>query len=331
MPTVTGENQESGGTVANEPPVGIVILNWNGWRDTIDAVAGARKLTHANHRVYVVDNASTDESWEKLRAWDPGLTLIQSGGNLGWAGGNNVGIRAAWADGCAQVLLLNNDAIPSPDSLTALVDAARTLPDAASLGAMIVDASDPGRVEFGGGHIDLRTRMPRQIHGRVETLELSQAPVPIAAVKGCAMLLTAAGLARTGLLTEDYFLNFDETDWCYRARAAGLENYLVTRSVVAHKGAISFKGTEGPLYRYFITRNRLVFAHRHLDRVGRWYAWRGAFWDLRQALSGPAPDVHGSRLTLALTVLLAVADYCRNRLGDCPPIVRAWNRRRPGR
>ena len=310
---------------------GIVILNWNGWRDTIEAVSSTRGLTGAAFRVYVIDNASTDGSESHLRAWDPMLTILQSGDNLGWSGGNNVGIRAALADGCRHVLLLNNDAILRPDALTALVDAAESLPDAACVGSLIVDVREPGWVEFGGTYVEARTDMPRQIHGRVSDLNLPRAPHRTVAVKGCSMMLTANGLARVGLLTEDYFLNYDETDWCYRANAAGLANYLVATSVVEHKGAVSFGGTDGPLYRYFITRNRLVFARRHLGGKGQWHAWRSAFWDFRQALFARLPDATGHRLKkrwlLATSVLLAVCDFCRGRLGDCPPAVRSRNQR----
>ena len=322
-----------GASPAPSPPpplVGIVILNWNGWEDTIEAVASTRALAYANHRVYVVDNASTDGSETRLRHWDPGLAILRSGGNLGWSGGNNVGIAAALRDGCRHVLLLNNDALARPDTLDALVEAAETLDDAAALGSLIVAARDPDQVEFGGAHVDERTRLPVPTHGRLRDMEVSPRAVPMVAVKGCSMMLTARGLARVGLLTEDYFLNFDETDWCYRANAAGLRNYLVGRSVVEHKGAASFGGTEGPLYHYFITRNRLVFARRHLDRRGRRYAWRGAFWQFRQAWKRAAPGGPGGlarRLALSLTVVMAVADHCRGRLGDCPPLIRGLNRR----
>ncbi len=315
--------------------IGIVVLNWNGWRDTIEAVGSTRALTYRNYRIYVVDNASTDGSEEQLRAWDPGLTVIQSGGNLGWSGGNNVGIRAALQDGCDHVLLLNNDATIRPDALTIMADALDKLPDAGALGALIVSSRDVDWIEYGGCDIDPRTGMPRQLYGDTANLRLPDMPVPAVVVKGCAMLLTAAGLARVGLLTEDYFLNFDEVDWCYRANAAGLRHYLVPRSVVEHKGAASFEGTEGPLYCYFITRNRLVFARRHLDRRGRWFAWRSALWEFRRAFGGagakPMRTASGRvsriRLPMALTVLIAVWDYCRGRLGDCPGMIRTMNRR----
>ena len=313
---------------AMPPLIGIVILNWNGWRDTLEAIASARRLTHPRFRVYVVDNASTDGSETRLRAHAQDMTVIQSGANLGWSGGNNMGIRAAQSDGCAHVLLLNNDATLRPDTLARLAAAADALPDAAALGALIVSADDPDHVEFGGAWIDPRTHLPLQAHGRLNEMALPAAPARMPMVKGCAMLLTAAGLAGVGALTEDYFLNYDEADWCYRATAAGLGVYLVADAVVEHKGALSFQGTEGPLYRYFIARNRLLFARRHLDRRALWHAWRSAFWDFRQALG------HGgmlSRALLAFTILRAVADHALGRYGDCPPVIRVFNRRLAGR
>ncbi len=302
-------------------PVGIVILNWNGWRDTQQAVVSAQALTWPNTHIYVVDNGSTDRSEEELQALVPSIVLIQSGSNLGWSGGNNIGIRAAHRDGCKHILLLNNDARICPDALNLLVAAAENLDDAASVGALIVKSDNPELVEFAGADLDPRTEMPQPIYGNLGDIHLSPAPVPSATIKGCAMLLTAKGIAEVGMFTEDYFLNYDETDWCFRANRVGLQNYLVTAAIVEHKGASSFGGVEGPLYRYFMTRNRLVFAHRHLGRRGRWYAWRGAFWELRQP---PAEGVTWQQSCAA--ILLGVADYCRGRLGDCPPFVRAINR-----
>ena len=315
------------------PLVGVVILNWNGWRDTLEAVASVRRSSDARLRIYIVDNDSSDGSEAELRSREAALTVIQSGANRGWAGGNNVGIRAALAGGCEHVLLLNNDATVRPDAIAALLDAAQALPDAACLGSLIVRMGDPAWVEFGGSFVEASTGLPAQISGRAAELNLPREPQRMVAVKGCSMMLTATGLARVGLLDEDYFLNFDETDWCYRAARVGLASYLVPLSIVEHKGAVSFGGTQGPLYRYFITRNRLVFARRHLGRRARWHAWKSAFWELRQAFSqarGRAWPQPGAR-ALAQAVLLAVADHLRGRLGDCPQRVRWLNERFPGR
>ena len=306
------------------PKVGIVVLNWNGWRDTIACIESIRRLDYANYRIYVVDNASADGSEKHLRDWDATLNIIQSGANLGWAGGCNVGLRAALADACDFFFLVNNDATVRPDCLTALV-AAAAQPKAAALGSLVLSADDTDHAEFAGCVVDPRTEHPRQIHGPLAAVLRDARIVPVVAVKGCAMLLTRAALEKIGLFEEDFFLNFDETDWCYRATQAGMVNYFVPTSVILHQGAVSFQGTENPLYAYFITRNRLLFARRQLGRTGRYYAWRTVIWEARQALFGQASLPQ--RVLMLRAHGRAVWDYVRGRFGDCPDSIRESARR----
>jgi hypothetical protein len=330
--TATSEGSSSGKETRMQsanPKVGIILLNWNSWQDTIGCVQSVRKLRYPNYRLYIVDNASSDGSEHHLRQFDSSLTIIQSGANLGWAGGNNVGIRAALADGCRHVYLLNSDARVEEDTLSTLIDSA-SLTGAAALGSMVVSESDSQWVEFAGSVIDARTHHPRHVYCERAKFAENSKPAPTAAVKGCAMLLTGEGLDAVGLLPEDYFLNYEETDWCYRAVARGLVNYFVPESVVHHRGAASFGGIQSPLYRYFITRNRLLFAHRCLDPQGRRFAWRITFWEFKNVLflragSKRIPLRH--RLLMARAVWLGLRDYCLARLGDCPASVRAINRR----
>ena len=314
-------------TATPAPSVCCVVLNWNGWRDTIECLASLAELDYGNHEIYVVDNASTDGSESRLRARRPALRILQSGANLGWSGGNNVGIRAALAEGCEHVYLLNNDATVRPDTLRRLVDAAG-LPNAGALGSLILSADDPSEAEFTGTVMDPANHFPQQLYGPARDVDPS--PAAMLAVKGCSMLLTGAALRRVGLLAEEYFVNYDETDWCYRAVAAGFANYFVPASAVLHQGAVAFRGTTSPLYRFFTTRNRLLFAHRHLDPVGRRFAWRTALWEIKQALLLAQPAGRNSprhRALLLVAVVLGLACYCLGRLGDCPAVVR-WLQRR---
>ncbi len=308
--------------------VGIVVLNWNSWRETMDCVNSVQGLEYPDYSLYIVDNASDDCSEQTLRAWKPTLRIIQSGGNLGWAGGNNVGIRVARAEGCHHIYLLNSDATVRSDTLSLLVEAAMC-PNAAAVGSLVVSEADPHWVEFGGCYVDPRTHFPRQIHCTLDEMDRASGPQPIIAVKGCSMLLTEVALERVGLLAEDYFLNYDEVDWCYRASALGMSHYFVPAAVVAHKGAVSFQGTTGPLYRYFIVRNRLLFAHRHLGRSEQWSAWRAALWELRSTLfptESPRQSL-SRRLMLLRSIWLGMRDYSLSRYGDCPSLVRVLNRR----
>jgi GT2 family glycosyltransferase len=313
--------------VPADPKIGIVVLNWNGWRDTIQCLASLAELNNGNHAIYVVDNASTDGSESQLRAWRPGLRILQAGANLGWSGGNNVGIRTALAEGCEHVYLLNNDATVRPDTLRRLVEATG-LPNAGALGSLILSADDPSEAEFTGTVVDPASHFPHQVYGPAS--EVDPSAVAMLAVKGCSMLLTGVALRRVGPLAEEYFVNYDETDWCYRAVAAGFVNYFVPASAVLHQGAVAFRGTTSPLYRFFTTRNRLLFARRHLDRVGRRFARRTALWEIKQAMLLAQPPGRGSprhRALLLVAVVLGLACYYLGRLGDCPAVVR-WVQRR---
>src|SRR5664279_2479168 len=96
----------------------IILLNWNGWQDTIACVESCRKLSYPNFRILIVDNGSTDNSEAILRERLPDIELLQTGANLGFAGGNNVGIRHALAQGADYVWLLNNDTVVDAEALS---------------------------------------------------------------------------------------------------------------------------------------------------------------------------------------------------------------------
>ncbi len=128
---------------ATAPMVYIILLNWNGWKDTVECVESCRKLSYPDVRIVIVDNGSTDGSETRLRERFPDLELIQTGANLGFAGGNNVGIRYALEKGAEYVWLLNNDTIADAEALSALVQAAEDDQTVGMVGSKIVYHDDP--------------------------------------------------------------------------------------------------------------------------------------------------------------------------------------------
>lgn len=127
------------------PLVAVILLNWNGWRDTVQCVESLRHLDYPRVLVIVVDNASADDSVKRIRAAFPNVTLIENHENLGYAGGTNVGIRYALDHGAAMCWLLNNDTIAPPEALTPLVRAASE----AAARAMALAARDLVEREYG--------------------------------------------------------------------------------------------------------------------------------------------------------------------------------------
>ncbi len=139
--------------VASSPDtskVFIVILNWNGIADTLECLASVKKLDYPSCRTIVVDNGSDDGSPERLKAECPDIALIEHRANLGFTGGANAGIRYALAHGADYVWLLNNDSIVEPNSLSALVAAAKSDEAMGLVSPLIYDLSDERRLLFGG-------------------------------------------------------------------------------------------------------------------------------------------------------------------------------------
>ena len=109
------------------PKVAVIILNWNGKEDTLECLASVKKLDYSNYEIVLVDNGSVDDSVDAISKQYPDMTLLQTGENLGYAGGNNVGIRWALEQGADYILLLNNDTIVAADLLSAFINAANVL------------------------------------------------------------------------------------------------------------------------------------------------------------------------------------------------------------
>lgn len=287
----------------------IVILNWNGWNDTIECIESCLKLSHLNFRILLVDNGSTDGSEEILRKRFPELVIFQTGSNLGFAEGNNVGIRHAVEQGADYVWLLNNDTIVDSGALSALVQAAEADKGIGMVGSKILYHDKPDRIWYAGALLD--PRMPhRPSHRGLNEEDRGQydAPCQTGYVTGCSLLAKKEMMAEVGLLDADLFLYFEDADWSARAKAAGWKLQYCPSSLVYHKVSISTGGAASPTLLYYTSRNRLYFVKRNFPgkllhalaydifehvlvnikkrrSLAAWYAARG-IWDYCRGKSG---------------------------------------------
>jgi GT2 family glycosyltransferase len=292
----------------------IIILNWNGWRDTIECLESVFRNDHENCRVIVCDNASTDGSLDRIKQWADGklnvstpesnslrhlsfppiqkpvayceytrreaeaggdendrntkLILIQTGANLGFAGGNNVGLRYALAQNDFEyVWLLNNDTAIKPDTLTRLIETTRADNAIGMCGSTLLFYHHPSVVQtLGGGtynrqfgtsqHIDeYRTFTGNHKEILVEQMDY---------VMGASMLVPKAFLKAVGLLSEAYFLYFEELDWAARAKGSFKLGYA-PKSIVYHKGGQSVGNRFKELSTtsvFYSVRSRLIFTRK---------------------------------------------------------------------
>jgi GT2 family glycosyltransferase len=213
--------------------VAVVVLNWNGWRDTLLCVESLRRQTVRPTWIVVVDNASTDDSGARLRQLGSDVTFLQSGGNLGFAGGNNVGIRWALAQGADAVWLLNNDATADIGALEALLATWRNRPNAGAIGTLIYEMARPNVLQcWGGGWINLWTGRAREFSYRVDEEGIDY-------VSGCSLFLPRKAVERGGLLDEGFFMYFEDAELSLRYRKAGFSLAVAEGALVFHKGGAS--------------------------------------------------------------------------------------------
>ena len=307
--------------------IAVVVINWNGWRDTLAAYRSLSASEYADWHLIVVDNASTDGSAEQLAQLGRGTTLIVNPVNAGFAGGCNVGIRAAMALGCDHVFLLNNDAAVGPETLGRLANASAALGDAV-LGC-VVRYQGSGGLQYFGSRTATGSGMPEWFRTPRDLAQLERSLIATDFVFGAALFAPARLFDQVGLFDERFFLTFEETDWCYRARAAGISCMVVRDAIVEHVGSASMGSLLMPLQAYFLQRNRLLFCEKH---AGRGKLLRALCADLvaccrrlaretfEQSRGRPAEP-------RAQALIMAIRDYLGRRFGDCPEQVRALQRR----
>lgn len=268
------------------PRVLIIILCYNGIALTLDCLASLRRLSYQQVDVLVVDNDSRDGTAATVRARFPEVRVIETGANLGFAAGNNVGLRYALEHGYEWAMLLNNDTEVAPDMLERLL-AASDDPTIGVVGSTIYYYDRPNVIWSAGGGIDWR-RGRSFMHG-LDTIDDGQAgdaaPRAVAFVTGCALLVRCAAIEQAGLIDERFGMYYEETEWCVRLTRAGWRCIVVPQARVWHKIRPAQQAIS-PQIIYYMTRNRLLFlrltgapVRAWIDALllqdGRtWWSWR---------------------------------------------------------
>jgi GT2 family glycosyltransferase len=215
--------------IANTPTVAVVLINWNGWRDTLPCLDALAQQDFPALHILVVDNASTDDSVARIRAAHPHTTLLESGSNLGFGRGCNVGIRHALAHGADFVWLLNNDTLPPPDTCAKLVAKAHATPHAGLIGSVLRYLHDPTQIQaWGGGRINLW--LGRSTHFTTPT------PLgPHSYLTFASVLLPRGVIERVGILYEAIFMYWEDADLSLRIARAGYTLAVAEDTAILHK------------------------------------------------------------------------------------------------
>ena len=238
--------------------VAAIVLNY-GRPD--DAILAARSLQHSSSplRLIIVDNGSDPDCRRAFLALGDDVMVIQTGRNLGFPAGMNVGIREALSGGASHVFLVNSDMIV-PSGCADRLREALEKSGAGIAGPVILSRSVPDRVGTLG--ISYRSSTGRMRHNafgaRLPAMEPPHTIARADAVSGCAMLIRREVFEAIGLLDEAYFFSFEDLDFCFRARSAGFETVLAGDATAYHEGERSIGA--GPRRLYYAARNHLRFA-----------------------------------------------------------------------
>lgn len=248
----------------------IVIVNYNGYEDTLECVDSIDKITYSNYRIIIVDNGSTNNSYQILKdKCSSDIILISSDQNLGFAGGNNIGIRRALELGAEYVLLLNNDTVVEKDFLEPLVERAKKSTNIAAVGGKINYFSEKDTIWYAGAKLNSFTALTKHIGvGKKDVGKKYNISCQTKYVVGCLMLVPRKIFEAIGFMEEDYFLYYEELDWNIRMIKAGYELWYEPKSIIYHKVSAETKKLND-IVGYYYERNSYFFVMRNFGYANK--------------------------------------------------------------
>ena len=243
------------------PLVSIISINFNQPGVSAEMIESLRKVSYPNVEVIIVDNASSKGNVDKLKVEYPEIMLIKSTKNLGFAGGNNLGIKQSKGE---YILLLNNDTEVDPGFLEPLVAKFQNDSSIGAISPKIYFHHTPNMLQFTGiSEINkYTTRSTGWGFGKMDEGQFDEDKESFFA-HGAAMMVPRSVIKKVGMMAEIYFLYYEEMDWGQRIRNAGYKIFYVHNSKIYHKESVS-TGKESPLKTYYMNRARIIYMRRNV-------------------------------------------------------------------
>lgn len=268
--------------------VAIILLNWNGLDFTVSCLHSLRSLDYLHVGILLVDNASGNGEGELIKKQFPEIELIQSQTNLGFAGGNNLGIRRALDLGYSHLMLLNNDTEVLPNFLSEMMPLFGKHPKLGVIQPLIYWMKDRNQIWSAGG------KWNSWLGRAITRLELQKGKDSKSGFRkldwatGCCMLIKREAILQTGLLNEQFFAYFEDVEWSFRFKEKGFEIALVPQAVIYHEAGASSKkkhneGNLSPRVFYFHVRNQFFLIRSQVNNLSKPFAFsyhliRFGFW-----------------------------------------------------
>lgn len=290
-----------------QPKVTILILNYNNWSDTYECLKSLKGLAYDNYQILVVDNGSDQKPEQSL-----GVSVIYNQDNLGFSGGNNVGIKEALKKDSDYILLLNNDTTVEKDFLKKMIEVGENDFEAGILGSKIYFYNQPNKIWFAGGVIapfkikGYHLGLNEKDKGQYEETDL------VDYITGCCMLIKREVIDTIGYLDEDYFLYYEDSDYCWRARKAGFKCLMAPQAKIYHKCSVGL-GEASPTYVYYHIRNAFLMVKKNGSTLAKFnlYLIQGPWLAFKQKVKWLLPF----KRKWAKVALKGLKDFYLNRTG----------------
>ena len=253
----------------DSPLISIILVNYNGYKDTIECVESLKRITYENYEIVIVDNGSTDSSIVELKKLcDKNIVVIDAKSNLGFSGGNNLGIHYALENGAKYVLLLNNDTFVQEDCLNKLVETALRYKNKVITTGKIYYAFEKNVIWYGGGVFNKKT-------GRVSHIGIHAVDdgryddeKKVTFISGCCMLIPSEAIDKVGMMEESYFLYCEDLDYGCRFMSNGYKLIYQPQAVIYHKINAS-TGKVSDTVTYYTVRNKLYYINKFIPYPSR--------------------------------------------------------------
>ena len=252
--------------IEENPKISIVILNWNGYEDTSECIKSLMRLTYSIYKIVVVDNGSSNDDYLLLEKNFPEIIVLRSETNLGFTGGNNLGIEYAMKMNPDYILLLNNDTVVEPNFIKPLLNIFEKKNKTGISAPQINYYNEPKRIWSKGGIISRIRGSGFAYSDQIEDRILIKNR-EVAFVSGCCMLIKSEVIKIVGLFDDKFFLYVEDVDLCKRVNAAGFKIYTSNSSKIFHKVSNSTNKNLAYIPLYYMTRNRLYFSKKNFPRT----------------------------------------------------------------
>ncbi|EHK2442087.1 glycosyltransferase family 2 protein [Clostridium perfringens] len=241
----------------------IIIVNYNGSDDTIECINSLLKITYKKFKIVVVDNNSRKSELEKIKNLDKEFTLISLNNNLGFAKANNIGIKYAIKQGADYCLLLNNDTTVDENFLGILVESLKKNSKAGIATGLILNYYNHNEKWYDGAKINWNKFEGENLSKCMN----NKGEIDVDMISGCLMLIKRELFMKNIFLPEDYFMFFEDLDYCANVKEKGYRLIYNNKSIIYHKISQSSGGEKSPFYFNYSTRNWYIFMNKYIYKA----------------------------------------------------------------